>query len=91
MNEKNQGKNLLDYLTVLLKRKGLIFFVATMAGLAALIVTLTMPDVYRSEATIIPRPRDEDSAAKISPLQDLVGVDNLPHRLQRRRGSRAYR
>ena len=74
MNEKNQGKNMLDYLTVLLKRKGLIFFVAFITGLAALIVTLTMPDVYRSEATIIPRPRDEDSAAKISPLQDLVGV-----------------
>jgi uncharacterized protein involved in exopolysaccharide biosynthesis len=74
MNEKNQRKNLLDYLNVLLKRKGLIFFVAFMAGLAALIVTLTMPDVYRSEATIIPRPRDEDSADKISPLQDLVGV-----------------
>jgi uncharacterized protein involved in exopolysaccharide biosynthesis len=74
MDEKNQRKNLLDYLNVLLRRKGLIFFVAIIAGLAALIVTLTMPDVYRSEATIIPRPRDEDSGAKISPLQDLVGV-----------------
>jgi len=74
MNAKNRQKNLLDYLTVLFKRKKLIFSMAFMVGLAALIVTLTMPDVYRSEATIIPRPRDEDSAARLSPLQDFVGI-----------------
>jgi uncharacterized protein involved in exopolysaccharide biosynthesis len=74
MDGKDRQKNFLDYLTVLPKRKGLIFSLAFIAVLAALMLTLTMPDVYRSEATIIPRPRDEDSAAGISPLQDFVGI-----------------
>ena len=65
---------MIDHLTVLVKRKRLIFSITFVAGLAALIITLTMPDVYRSEATIIPRPRDEDSAARLSPLQDFVGI-----------------
>ena len=74
MTGKNQQKKLLDYLAVLVKRKGLIFSAGFIGGLAALIVTFTIPDVYRSQATIMPRPRDEDHGAKISDLQDFVGV-----------------
>ena len=74
MTGKNQQKKLLEYLAVLLKHKGLIFSVVFLGGLAALIIAFTMPDVYRSQATIMPRPRDEDHGAKISDLQDFVGV-----------------
>jgi uncharacterized protein involved in exopolysaccharide biosynthesis len=74
MNVKNNRKNLLDYLTVFVKHKGLIFSVVFIGALAALILAFSMPDVYRSQATIMPRPRDEDHGAKISDLQDFVGV-----------------
>jgi uncharacterized protein involved in exopolysaccharide biosynthesis len=74
MERKNRKTNFLDYLTILLKRKGLIFSLPFTAVLVAILVTLTIPDVYRSEATIIPRPRDEDSAEGISPPQDFVGI-----------------
>ena len=74
MTVKNQRKKLLDYLAVLLKRKRLIFSVVFISCITALIVTSSMPDVYRSQATIMPRPRDEDKGAKISDLQDFVGV-----------------
>ena len=74
MTGKIKRKNLLDYLSVFQRRKGLIFSVVFIAGLAALIVTFSMPDVYRSQATIMPRPRDDDHGAKISDLQDFVGV-----------------
>ena len=74
MNGNNQRKNLLDRLAVLFKHKILILLALLMSGLGSMIVTLMMPNIYRSEATIIPRPRDEDSAARISSLQDFVGI-----------------
>jgi uncharacterized protein involved in exopolysaccharide biosynthesis len=86
MNGEKRQRNLLDYLTVFLKRKVLILSVAFITGLAAMVITFTMPDIYRSESTIMPRPRDEDPAAGVSPLQDFVGITGEIARFGRRGG-----
>ena len=51
--------NLLDLLIVLLKHKVMIFSVVVLAGVAALVVSLRMPDIYRSECTIAPTAREK--------------------------------
>jgi uncharacterized protein involved in exopolysaccharide biosynthesis len=51
--------NLLDLFIVLLKHKVMIFSVVFLAGVAALVISLQMPNVYRSEATIAPTTQEK--------------------------------
>jgi uncharacterized protein involved in exopolysaccharide biosynthesis len=51
--------NLLDLFIVLLKHKVMIFSVVFLAGIAALVISLLMPNVYRSEATIAPTTQEK--------------------------------
>jgi uncharacterized protein involved in exopolysaccharide biosynthesis len=51
--------NLLDLFIVLLKHKVMILCVVFLAGIAALVISLQMPNVYRSEATIAPTTQEK--------------------------------
>ncbi len=51
--------NLLDLFIVLLKHKVMIFLVVFLAGVAAVVISLMMPNVYRSEATIAPTEQEK--------------------------------
>ena len=51
--------NLLDLFIVLLKHKVMIFSVVFLAGVAALVISVQMPNVYRSEATIAPTTQEK--------------------------------
>ncbi|MEI7672435.1 MAG: Wzz/FepE/Etk N-terminal domain-containing protein [Deltaproteobacteria bacterium] len=51
--------NLLDLFIVLLKHKVMIISVVFLAGIAALVMSLQMPNVYRSEATIAPTTQEK--------------------------------
>jgi uncharacterized protein involved in exopolysaccharide biosynthesis len=67
--------NLLDYLIVLLKHKWLICGIVFAAGLGAVIVSLMLPNIYRSEATIVPRQEEKSGASSaLSALGGLGGV-----------------
>jgi uncharacterized protein involved in exopolysaccharide biosynthesis len=55
--------NLLDYVIVLLKHKWLIFGIVFATGVAAVIISLILPNIYRSEATIIPRQQEKTPGA----------------------------
>jgi uncharacterized protein involved in exopolysaccharide biosynthesis len=55
--------NLLDLFIVLLKHKVMIFSVVVLAGIAAVVISLLMPDVYRSEATIAPTTEEKGGGA----------------------------
>ena len=74
MNIKQPQRTLLDYLTVLLKYKVFILVVVFITAWVAGIMCLMMPNIYRSEATIIPRPREGDSSKNTSALLGLVGI-----------------
>lgn len=67
--------NLLDYILVLLKHKWLIIIMVLGAGITSVYLTLQMPNIYRSEATIMPRKveKSPDSAA-ISLLRGIGGM-----------------
>ncbi len=67
--------NLLDYFMVLFKHKWLIIGIVLLAGLAAVFFSLRMTNIYRSEATIIPR-QEEKSATppSIAILRGLGGM-----------------
>jgi uncharacterized protein involved in exopolysaccharide biosynthesis len=67
--------NLLDYFIVLFKHKWLIIGLVFLAGLAAVFISLHMTNIYRSEATIIPR-QEEKSATppSIAFLRGLGGM-----------------
>ena len=67
--------NLLDYFIVLFKHKWLIIGMVFLAGLAAVFISLRMTNIYRSEATIIPR-QEEKSATppSIAILRGLGGM-----------------
>ena len=67
--------DLLHYLIVLFKHKWLIIGMVFLAGLAAVFVSLKMTNIYRSEATIIPR-QEEKSATPptIAILRGLGGM-----------------
>jgi uncharacterized protein involved in exopolysaccharide biosynthesis len=54
--------NLLDLFIVLLKHKVMIFLVVFLAGVAAVVISLRMPNVYRSEATIAPTAQEKSGA-----------------------------
>ena len=55
--------NLLDLFIVLLKHKVMIFSVVVLAGIAAVVISLLMPNVYRSEATIAPTTQEKGGGA----------------------------
>ncbi|MDO8723383.1 MAG: Wzz/FepE/Etk N-terminal domain-containing protein [Syntrophales bacterium] len=46
--------NLIDLFIVLLKHKVMIFSVVILTGISAVVVSLTIPNIYRSESTIAP-------------------------------------
>ena len=67
--------NLLDYIIVLLKHKWLIFGIVFAAGLAAVVISLMLPNIYRSEATIIPRQQQKSATSSaLSALGALSGM-----------------
>ena len=67
--------NLLDYFIVLLKHKWLIFGIVFATGLAAVIISLMLPNIYRSEATIIPRQQEKSATSSaLSALGALSGM-----------------
>jgi len=67
--------NLLDYFIVLLKHKWLIFGIVFATGLAAVIISLMLPNIYRSEATIIPRQQEKSATSSaLSALTALSGI-----------------
>ena len=67
--------NLLDYLIVLLKHKWLIFGIVFATGIAAVIISLMLPNIYRSEATIIPRQQEKSATSSaLSALGALGGM-----------------
>ena len=67
--------NLLDYVIVLLKYKWLIFGIVFVTGLAAVIISLMLPNIYRSEATIMPRQQKKSAAS--SALSALGGLGGM--------------
>jgi uncharacterized protein involved in exopolysaccharide biosynthesis len=67
--------NLLDYIIVLLKHKWLILGIVFATGIAAVIITLMLPNIYRSEATIIPRQQEKSATSSaLSALGALSGM-----------------
>ena len=66
---------MLDYFIVLFKHKWLIIGLVLLAGLAAVFFSLRMTNIYRSEATIVPR-QEEKSATppSIAILRGLGGM-----------------
>ena len=67
--------NLLDYFIVLLKHKWLILGIVFVTGIAAVIISLMLPNIYRSEATIIPRQQEKSATSSaLSALGALTGM-----------------
>jgi len=66
--------NLLDYLIVLLKHKWRIASIVIIAGLIAVIHSLQLPNIYRSEATIIPRQKEKSESSTLVALRGLGGI-----------------
>jgi uncharacterized protein involved in exopolysaccharide biosynthesis len=64
--------NLLDLFIVLLKHKVMIFSVVLLAGILAIVISLRMPNIYRSEITIAPTTQEKTSGA-LSALGGLGG------------------
>jgi uncharacterized protein involved in exopolysaccharide biosynthesis len=67
--------NLLDLFLVLLKYKRGIIRAVVLAGLLAVLVSLQLPNIYRAEATIVPR--EDKSSPSISALSSLGGLGGL--------------
>lgn len=57
--------NLLDLFLVLVKHKVMIITMVLIAGAGAVIITLMMSNIYRSEATITLRPEEKGSAVSL--------------------------
>ena len=58
--------NLLDLFMVLVRRKWLIIGLVFLTGVAAVIISLQMTNIYRSEATIAPRELEQSSSKALS-------------------------
>jgi uncharacterized protein involved in exopolysaccharide biosynthesis len=58
--------NLIDLLLVVLRRKWFIIGFVFFAGAAALGITLLMTDIYRSDATILPREEEKTPSSMLS-------------------------
>lgn len=67
--------NLLDYAIVLLKHKWMIFFFVLIAGVIAVIYSLSLTNIYRSECTIAPV--QPEKASLSSRLSALGGLGNF--------------
>jgi len=63
--------NLLDLLMVLVKHKLLIIGMVLFSGVAAVVISLLMTNIYRSEATLVARTQEE---ASFNPLTALGGL-----------------
>lgn len=66
--------NLLDLLMVLLRHKLLIIGIVFLAGAVAIVMSLQIKNIYRSEATIAARSQEEGSINPLSALGGLGGV-----------------
>jgi len=64
--------NLLDYLIVILKHKWRIIYMVIIGGLIGIIYSVQLSNIYRSEATIVPR--KEEKTATSSTLSALRGL-----------------
>ncbi len=74
MYPPEEETNLLDYLIVLLKYKWLIIAMVFVAGVASVIYSLQLTNIYRSEATIIPRKGEKTATSStLSALRGLGG------------------
>lgn len=69
--EEDDEINLLDMFIVLLKHKWMIFFIVFIAGVTAVIYSLMLTDIYRSECTIVPI--EQEKASIGSRLSELGG------------------
>ena len=70
--EQEDEINLLDYVIVLLKHKWMIFFLVFIVGVAAVIYSLTLTNIYRSECTIAPIEQEKASlSGRLSALGGL--------------------
>ncbi len=65
--------NLLDYLIVLLKHKWRIAYIVIIAGIIAVIYSVRLPNIYRSEATIVPRQEEKSESSTLAALRGLGG------------------
>ena len=67
--------NLLDYLIVLLKHKRLIAGIVGGAAVLAVVVTLLMTNIYRSEATITARQQEKaEGGSALAALRGVAGI-----------------
>jgi len=67
--------NLLDYLIVLLKHKRLIAGIVAGAAILALVVSLLMTKIYRSEATITARQEEKsEGGSALAALRGVAGI-----------------
>ncbi len=67
--------NLLDLLIVLLKRKWVIIGMVFFVGVISVVVSLALPNIYRSQATIVPREQEKSAAS--SALSVLGGLGSI--------------
>jgi uncharacterized protein involved in exopolysaccharide biosynthesis len=67
--------NLLDLVIVLLKRKWVIIGMVLSVGVISLVVSLALPNIYRSQATIAPREQEKSTAS--SALSALGGLGSI--------------
>ena len=63
--------NLLDLFIVLLKHKVMIFSVVVLAGILAIVISMQMPNIYRSEVTIAPTAQEKGAGAGLAALGGL--------------------
>ena len=66
LNDDNDEINLLDLFLVLVRRKRLIIGTVLFAGIAAVIISLLLPNIYRSEATVLPREQEQSTSGALS-------------------------
>ena len=66
--------SLLDLFMVLLRHKALIVGLVFLTGVAAVIISLQMTNIYRSEATIAPKESEKTSAGALSALGGFGGM-----------------
>jgi len=67
--------NLLDLVIVLLKRKWVIIGMVFCVGVISVVVSLALPNIYRSQATIVPREQEKSTAS--SALSALGGLGSI--------------
>jgi uncharacterized protein involved in exopolysaccharide biosynthesis len=66
--------NLLDLIKTIWRYKFMIVALVFLTGVGAVLVTLSLPNIYRSEAVISPREEDKSRASALSALGGLGGL-----------------